>query len=307
MPKADLLPQFPVYIPSKGRAAVRLTYERLRLWGVPARLVVEPQEHRTYLDAGVPARDLIVLDMAYKEQYETLDDLGLSRGTGPGPARNFIWDHALSEGHAWHWVMDDNIRDFYRLHQNTRLRFGDATGIRMMEDFTLRYRNVAMAGPQYYMFAVPSSKLPPFTLNTRIYSCNLIRNDVPFRWRGRYNEDTILSLDMLKAGWCTIQFNAVLQNKLKTQILKGGNSDEFYSKEGTYAKSRMLADTHPDVAKVVWKFSRVHHEVNYRPFKNRALLPAEGAAREVKDYGLRTARRDPARDKLKEGGLSWRK
>ena len=307
MPRADLLPQFPVYIPSKGRAVVRLTYERLRLWGVPARLVVEPQEHRAYLDAGVPARDLIVLDMAYKEQYETLDDFGLSRGTGPGPARNYIWDHAISEGHARHWVMDDNIRDFYRLHQNTRLRFGDATGIRMMEDFTLRYRNVAMAGPQYYMFAVPSSKIPPFTLNTRIYSCNLIRNDVPFRWRGRYNEDTILILDMLKAGWCTIQFNAVLQNKLRTQLLKGGNSDEFYSTEGTYAKSRMLADTHPDVAKVVWKFSRVHHEVNYRPFKNRALLPAEGAAREVKDYGLRTARRDPARDKLKESGLSWRK
>ena len=46
----------------------------------------------------------------------------------------------------------------------------------------------------------------------------------PHRWRGRYNEDTILSLDILKDGLCTMQFNNLLQGKVNTQVLGGGNS-----------------------------------------------------------------------------------
>ena len=95
---------------------------------------------------------------------------------------------------------------------------------------TLRYKNVAMAGPQYKFFAPDRQKLPPFVRNTRIYSCNLIRNDLPFRWRGRHNEDTIKSLDVLKAGWCTILFNAFLQDKAPTLTIKGGNNTEKSSR-----------------------------------------------------------------------------
>jgi hypothetical protein len=33
----------------------------------------------------------------------------------------------------------------------------------------------------------------------------------------------------------------------------------------------MLADLHPDVAKVVFKFNRWHHHVDYSKFKNNRL------------------------------------
>ena len=123
------------------------------------------------------------------------------------------------------------------------------------------------------MFAVGAMRddAPPFITNTRIYSCNLIRNDVPFRWRGRFNEDTIMSLDMLKAGWCTIQFYAFLQDKLKTQLIKGGNTDELYQ-QGTMDKSQMLVREHPDVAQIVFKYGRVHHFVDYGQFKKNKLI-----------------------------------
>ena len=52
--------------------------------------------------------------------------------------------------------------------------------------------------------------LPAFKASTRIYSCIPIDNALPFRWRGRYNEDTDLSLRVFKAGLCMIQFNAFL-------------------------------------------------------------------------------------------------
>lgn len=263
-----VLPKFPLYIPTKGRADSRLTSRALTEQGVPHFLVVEPQEVDAYQRAsrGTLAT-VLALDMSYKARYELCDDLGLSKSTGPGPARNFIWDHSIASGHAWHWVMDDNILRFYRYHQNAKIQVISPAFWRAMEDFVLRYENVAMAGPNYEMFVIAKDKRPPFTTNTRIYSCNLIRNDLPFRWRGRYNEDTILSLDQLKAGWCTIQFNAFLQNKARTQMLGGGNTAEFYAKEGTAPKSEMLKTVHPDVTRLVWKFNRHHHHVDYKRFK----------------------------------------
>jgi hypothetical protein len=184
--------------------------------------------------------------------------------------------------------MDDNIQYFWRLNQNLKVRVSDGTALRCMEDFCLRYENVSMAGPNYYMFASRKTAMPPIAFNTRIYSCNLIRNDVPFRWRGRYNEDTDLSLRMLKARWCTVQFNAFLQFKTPTQVMRGGNTDEFYAKEGTMPKSQMLLAMHPDVTKVVWKFKRWHHQVNYRPFKGNALKlrPDAVIGSDTNNYGM---------------------
>ena len=267
-----VLPRFPLYIPTKGRADSRLTSRALTEQGVPHFLVVEPQEVDAYQRAARGSLATVLpLDLSYKARYELCDDLGLSKSTGPGPARNFIWQHSIDTGHAWHWVMDDNILRFYRYHQNAKIQVLSPAFWRAMEDFVLRYENVAMAGPNYEMFVIAKDKRPPYTTNTRIYSCNLIRNDLPFRWRGRYNEDTILSLDQLKAGWCTIQFNAFLQNKARTQMLGGGNTAEFYAAEGTAPKSEMLKAVHPDVTRLVWKFNRHHHHVDYKRFKQPLL------------------------------------
>src|SRR5262249_39664771 len=151
-----------------------------------------------------------------------------------------------------------------------------------MEEFCLRYANVGMGGPNYQMFAPRILPLPPVVLNTRIYSCNLIRNDVGFRWRGRYNEDTDLSVRMLKAGWCTVQFNAFLQQKQATQTMKGGNTDEFYAREGTLEKSRMLVLMHPDVAEIKHRHRRIHHYINYHRFRHKLILRPDAKLTEIK-------------------------
>ena len=281
-------PQFPLYIVSKGRWSDenRRTSQALELMKVPHNIVVEQKEYELYQAAVGPLVRILVLPDNYKPDYELCDDLGLTKSTGPGPARNFAWDHSMSEGHPWHWVMDDNINNFLRLTHNLKIKAGDGTIFRAMEDFCLRYDNVTMAGPNYRSFASQNSALPPFVTNTRIYSCNLIRNDAkwitgdragqPFRWRGRYNEDTIISLDMLVQGFCTVQFNAFLQDKLRTQVLGGGNTAEFYSGEGTAPKSRMLKEVYPQYTDLVWKFGREHHHVNYLPFKDTELRYRSG-------------------------------
>jgi hypothetical protein len=283
-------PQFPIYVISKGRWSEnqRLTSRYLEQYRVQYHIIVEKQERAQYC-AVIDEKKVLTLPPEYKRDYDTFDDLGDEKSKGPGAARNFAWDHAISSGSQWHWVMDDNIRGFYRLNLNLKIPVGDGTIFRAMEDFCLRYKNVAMAGPNYYMFAPRKVKQPPFIMNTRIYSCNLIRNDTMFRWRGRYNEDTDLSLRMLKAGWCTVQFNAFLQDKETTQHMQGGNTADFYMKEGTLPKSRMLVSMHPDVSELVWKFGRWHHSVDYRAFKNNRLVrkPDAKVGTTVDNFGMK--------------------
>ena len=261
---------YPIYIPSKGRWKSRLTVKSLNEMNVDYFVIVEDQEFKDYASV-IDKKKLLVLDRKYQREYDTFDNFGLEKSPGPGPARNFAWDHSLSNGHKWHWVMDDNINGFYRMNKNIKIKNTSASFWLAMEDFVLRYENVAMAGPNYFMFGKRKEQMTPFRCNTRIYSFNFIRNDTPYRWRGRYNEDTDLSLRMLKDGWCTIQFNAFLQMKTTTQQIGGGNTKEFYAKEGTLPKSRMQVMMHPDVSRIAWRFGRWHHFVDYRPFKNNKL------------------------------------
>ncbi len=283
-------PKFPLYIPSKGRFKQRLTVKALEEMKIPYTVIVEEQEYKDYVSV-INKKNILVLDKTYQKNYDTCDNLGDTKSKGPGAARNFAWEHSINNNHKWHWVMDDNIAYFARFNRNLRIRCYDGTPFKVMEDFTLRYKNVAMSGPSYLMFVTDrdAPRYPPFTVNTRIYSCNLIRNDIPFRWRGRYNEDTDISLRVLKAGWCTIQFNAFLQHKTNTQAMKGGNTDDFYLKEGTIPKTKMQIQLHPDVSKAVWRFGRVHHYVDYSKFKkeNRLILKDKlKISSKPNEYGL---------------------
>ena len=98
----------------------------------------------------------------------------------------------------------------------------------------------------------------------------LIKNDIPFRWRGRYNEDTDLCIRVLKAGYCTVLFNAFLQGKRATGTVKGGNTDEIYN-NGYDDKSKMIVDMHPDVCKLSKRFRKLHHYCDYAVFDTKLI------------------------------------
>lgn len=279
-------PRHPIYIVSKGRWESRLTSKALEYMNVPYYIVVEEQEYEKY--ANVINKDkILILDKKYQTEYDTFDDIS-DKSVGAGAARNFAWQHSIDNGFKYHWVMDDNIDAFHRMNRNIKAEVSSGTIFKIMEDFVERYENIAIAGTNYYSFCKTTDAVPPYVLNTRIYSCLFIRNDIPYRWRGRYNEDTDLSLRVLKDGWCTLQFNAFLCGKTTTQRMSGGNTKEFYEHEGTKAKSQMLVDMHPDVTKLVWRFNRWHHHVDYKPFKNNILIKKKDIIipEGVNNYGM---------------------
>lgn len=277
--------RYPVYIVSKGRWDNGLTTKALNTMGIPHYIIVEENEKELY-ESKVKA-DVITLPQEYLDNYDTCDDLGFSKSKGPGAARNFAMDHSIKNGFKRHWVLDDNLDAFHYLNRNEKYEVECDSTFEAAEDFIDRYSNVPVAGFNYYSFCKKTDKVPPFVANTRIYSCLLIENSFGYRWRGRYNEDTDLSLRVLKDGLCTIQFNVFLCGKVTTQRMKGGNTKEFYEDEGTLPKSQMIADLHPDVAKVVWRFNRWHHHVDYKKFRQNKLIKiTDDYDKSINNYGL---------------------
>jgi len=76
----------------------------------------------------------------------------------------------------------------------------------------------------------------------------------------------------------------------KGKPLAGGNTDNVYNtNDFRRAFAESLAEQHPDVAKVVWKFGRWHHEVDYSPFKGNKLVRRADVTPTVgnDDYGMK--------------------
>lgn len=267
-------PQHPVYIVSKGRAVSRLTSKALEAMKVPYHIVIEPQEFELY---NFYIHESKILTLPFS-----------NLGQGSIPARNWIWEHALASGAKRHWILDDNLDGFFRLNRNLKVPAASGTIFRAAEDFVERYENVGLAGFHYFMFASRKVKMPPFTLNSRIYSCILIRNDLPYRWRGRYNEDTDLSLRVLKDGWCTVLFTAFLCYKMQTMTMGGGNTTKLYEGDGRLRMAESLREQHPDVTKVTRKWGRWQHHVDYSQFRKNKLQLKEGVQipRGVNNYGM---------------------
>ena len=268
-------PDYPVYIISKGRWQSRLTSKVLDRMKVPYHIVVEPQEYEQYAAVIDPAKIFVL-------PFSNLNQGGI-------PARNWVWEHSISIGAERHWILDDNIEAFNRLNRNKKPIVETGTIFKAAEDFVNRYENIAIAGFNYYSFCKTTEQVPPYYLNTRIYSCILIKNDLPYRWRGRYNEDTDLSLRALKDGWCTVLFNAFLAGKVTTMRMKGGNTCSVYAETDNRKEfAESLRQQHPDIVKVVWKFNRWHHQVNYKPFKKNKLIKKQSVVipDKINEYGM---------------------
>lgn len=254
-------PQYPIYIISKGRYENPLTAKSLEKRNIPYHIVIEPHEYKLYAKQISPDKIKVL----------PFSNLGM----GSISARNWVFEDSIKRGFARHWILDDNIRAFRALNKNIKYITTDGSSFRIIEDFTDRYTNVAFSGMNYTFFVPRKEKKPPITFNTRIYSIILINNKVRYRWRGRYNEDTDLSLRALKDGWCTLLFNSFLADKQTTMTMKGGNSDQLYKQnnkmDGRYLMALSLKQQHPDVTEIVQKWGRWQHSVDYSPFKNNKL------------------------------------
>lgn len=252
-------PKYPVFIPTKNRADTRMTIQMFDRLNVPYTIFVEPQEYNKYAEHVAP-------DRIYRLPHR---DKGLT------VTRNFIWDYAESLGVEWFWTFDDNIDGLYRFNYNLKTPCGDGTLLAVIENFAERYENLAICGMNYFMFVKRKYVVPPFILNTRIYSNMLIRTGLrdkrgaPVRNVTFYNDDTDLCLRVLKDGWATVLFNAFLIYKQTTMTVAGGMTDYYKETDRRREFAEELRAAHPDVVRVVEKWGRWHHHVDYSGFRQK--------------------------------------
>lgn len=224
-------------------------------------MAVEPQEYDRYCET-IPEAFLKKLPFS---------NLGL----GSYPARNWCWEHSITEKHVRHFLFDDNIYGFVRFNKGKRVKCTALESLLALQNFTDRFTNVAVSGFNYRFFVDPTLK-KPFFINTHVYSAMLINNSIPHRWRLKYNEDVDLCLQVLHDGLCTILMNAFLCNKVSTTAkMKGGNQSELYQNNDPLKKalkSCSLKELWPQYVKVVHRFGRPHHQVSWGKFFKQPLM-----------------------------------
>lgn len=288
--------RYPVYIPSRGRSALcrrelTSTFARCREDGVPFNVVVVPSEADEYRDAlGLDGdSDGVATVLVLPDDGYVLKD-----------ARNWIRAHAEAAGHARHWQLDDNIKEFRRLYRGRRIPCSVDLALGACEDFSDRYTNVAVSGLNYQMF-VPAVTPDPFFLNVHVYSCTLINHEWPGRWRLVYNDDTDLCLQALADGWTTVLLNVFMANKERTMKVRGGNTDQLYQGDGRLRMAQALAQAWPGVVRVDRRFGRPQHVIDWRKFDTPLIRRDDYAERvaATTDGGTLKAVREVRSDALR--------
>lgn len=282
-------PKYPLYVITKGRWEKTYTIDTLEDMGVDFKVCVEPDEYDNYIKK-VDINKIIKLPENFSKRKQ-----------GSIPVRNFVWQHAVDNGHKKHWVIDDNILGFFRWNHNMKKRIRDGIFFRIMEDFSDRYENLGLVGCQYASF-VPASEpgRGQFIKNTRVYSCILINSELldtrlDERWRGTYNEDTDLSLRVLSTGdLCTVNFNNLLSGKQTTGTMRGGNTDTIYDSGAFTGYQKKF-----DELKRMWgdivtftnnrhKDGRPHHHIAYTKLFKHDLILKDGVEKTpmVNEYNM---------------------
>jgi hypothetical protein len=251
--------QYPVYIISKGRAYNPLTAKNFDKAAVQYLIVVEPQEKQEYIDALGEDKVLVL----------PFSNLGL----GSYPARNYCWEHAKAKGYQYHWLFDDNIQNFAKWINGKRKKIDDIKSALIFVEQSLKMSNADISGFEEPNFVVKVPK-KPFKENCHVYSAMLIRCNMSYRWRLKYNEDVDLCLQVLHDGGKTTSCVYYMADKVSTaQKMKGGNQTELYKgndPKKNLLKAKMLESVWPQYAKTVIRFGRHHHLVDWNIFKKTA-------------------------------------
>jgi hypothetical protein len=288
--------KYPIYIMSKGRYYRNNRYQApktiqyLESIGIKDyKVVVEEDEYAMY-NKSISDDNLIILD---RDAITIEDDDG-----GSIPARNFIHLHALAKHFSPYWILDDNIDLYHFNDRSQKIKVISPIAFKAVEDFFDSTKNVMVCGHQYSMFVPASDINKKVQYNTRVYSSILINGpDIAeeksgeFKngniWRGTYNEDTDLSLRMLKAGYGTFVFNTFTANKETTNGgVKGGNHSDIYADDNNGSgkmKTEALMELHSDVCDTTERYyvdkndhskgKRIHHKINFDKLWEKYPVP----------------------------------
>ena len=215
----DPTPRYPIGILSYSRHnEYGRTHKTLTDMKVKHYLFVEPDQHEDYFKWYDPSYcKLVVVSENFHNQQ-----------MGSTPMRNYILDHFKEQGHSKCWLLDDNIKRYRRLHHGTKNPIDSSVAFTHIENYVDQYDNVGIASHNFNPEVRENDCRPCIVKNGKQFSSLLIPLDNDIRFRYKYNEDHLISMEYINKGFCNLCFNSVCYDKNTSGIDNGGNAQSIY-------------------------------------------------------------------------------
>lgn len=257
-----------IYIISKGRPQCRTADALTRMGYRGEWFIVCGNNDETIEEYRKNWGNERVLEFDWYEQVkrsDLMDNFGVvNMGSGAVPVRNATRDISKKRGETRHWQFDDDYLGFKMFDNKTKSNRRITA-----EEFERRLYQIAEFGVEGNLpnvgFALASDTFPDkaLTFSRRIFNAhNLTNGDNFTEWKGRMNDDLINAITVYQNGMCEYSFKFLCMEFPQTQSEAGGNTD-IYKEDGTVRKTAYAVMADPLNVKLVVKFGRYHHEVNW--------------------------------------------
>lgn len=266
-----------VYIISKGRPGCK-TAETLTKLGYPGQWFIVCGTNDDALDEYRENWGEHVLVFDWRDEItrtDTLDNFGFeTMPSGAVPVRNATRAISEARGELRHWQLDDDYDSFWRVNaectKNERIKDGAVLEAEMLKIAEFGYK----AGLQNAGFQLSSEAYPDKAkcFGSRVFNAHNLPStpDLFTVWRGRMNDDLINAIETYRRGGYEMSLKFLSLHPMPTQSEDGGMTD-IYKAEGTVRKSAYPVLVAPSATKLVIRFGRYHHKVNWRKLVPKVL------------------------------------
>ena len=230
-------------------------------------------------------KDRVLIFDWYEEikHTDTLDNFGFEKmPSGAVPVRNATIAISQLRGERRHWQLDDDYTGFALTNANLVKKKG--LNGRELQWWMCRIAkfadSISIPNCGFALGTIESAPENALKLGTRVFNAhNQSSTGLATRWRSRLNDDLINAIDTHRLGQkVEYSFLFLALTMPPSQQEEGGLSD-IYRDEGTVRKSAYPILLAPNAAKLVIKFGRYHHAVNWK--KIRAKVISEKWKREA--------------------------
>ena len=243
--------KYKINIPTLGRYTDKLgtTHKILTEMKIQHYLFCEEKEYDLYNDWI----DREYCELISGENYSVKKE-------GSQHMRNYIMDYWLERGEEWIWMLDDNIEGYYRLYDSKKVQIKSKEIFTSIEHYISHFDNIGVCSHNFNPLITENGCRNCVVINGKHFTSLLLNLQTGFRFRFKYNEDHIYSIDCINNGFQTICFNHILYNKLTSGKQKGGNS-EIYDSQGNQQGYNRKCDETIDLIKNEIKTGKLNVKV----------------------------------------------
>ena len=263
--------KYPISILSYGRYNQNKTSKYLLKCKIKHYIFVEECEYDLYMNnyynkINEEDKYLVNIINTYKDFH--LYNLGGS------PVRNYILDYWLKKGFERCWMLDDNINFYKRFNGGVKNKIYSDLIFSSIETYIEEYDNVGICSHNLDSFITGGNSRTIIVLNEKHYSSLLLLTDKQFRFKHKYNEDVLISIDYVISGKINFCFNHILLNKNTSGKDSGGNTNTIY-KNSTNEGYKMKYDYLYDELKKMYEYGLININGDFDKFIYKKYLKSK--------------------------------